>query len=73
MELPDRRGREAILGVHARSRPLSDEVSMELWARRTPGFSGADLANLINEAAILTPAVNARSSTSKPCTMRSSG
>jgi cell division protease FtsH len=54
VELPDRRGREAILGVHARSRPLSDEVSMELWARRTPGFSGADLANLINEAAILT-------------------
>ena len=52
--LPDRRGREAILSVHARTRPLSDEVSLADWARRTPGFSGADLANLLNEAAILT-------------------
>ncbi len=54
VELPDRRGREAILGVHGRSRPLGDDISLALWARRTPGFSGADLANLINEAAILT-------------------
>ena len=54
VELPDRRGREAILGVHARTRPLGYDVSLPLWARRTPGFSGADLANLINEAAILT-------------------
>jgi len=54
VDLPDRRGREAILAVHARSRPLSDEVSMAAWAARTPGFSGADLANLLNEAAILT-------------------
>ncbi len=54
VDLPDRRGREAILAVHARSRPLSDEVSMATWAARTPGFSGADLANLLNEAAILT-------------------
>ena len=54
VELPDRRGREAILGVHARTRPLGDDVSLPLWARSTPGFSGADLANLINEAAILT-------------------
>jgi len=54
VELPDRRGREAILGVHARTRPLGDDVSLALWARRTPGFSGADLANLVNEAAILT-------------------
>jgi cell division protease FtsH len=54
VDLPDRRGREAILAVHARSRPLSDEVSLADWALRTPGFSGADLANLINEAAILT-------------------
>ena len=52
--LPDRRGREAILSVHARTRPLSDDVSLADWARRTPGFSGADLANLLNEAAILT-------------------
>ena len=54
VELPDRRGREAILGVHGRSRPLGEDISLALWARRTPGFSGADLANLINEAAILT-------------------
>ena len=54
VDLPDRRGREAILAVHARSRPLSEEVSMASWAARTPGFSGADLANLLNEAAILT-------------------
>ena len=52
--LPDRRGRESILAVHARTRPLSDEVSLAEWAIRTPGFSGADLANLLNEAAILT-------------------
>ncbi|WP_114992883.1 ATP-dependent zinc metalloprotease FtsH [Synechococcus sp. UW179A] len=52
--LPDRRGRESILAVHARTRPLSDEVSLADWASRTPGFSGADLANLLNEAAILT-------------------
>ena len=54
VDLPDRKGREAILAVHARSRPLSDEVSLADWALRNPGFSGADLANLINEAAILT-------------------
>ncbi len=54
VDLPDRKGREAILSVHARSRPLSDDVSLGDWAQRTPGFSGADLANLINEAAILT-------------------
>ena len=54
VDLPDRKGREAILAVHARSRPLSDDVSLADWALRTPGFSGADLANLINEAAILT-------------------
>jgi len=54
VDLPDRKGREAILGVHARTRPLAPEVSLQDWARRTPGFSGADLANLLNEAAILT-------------------
>ena len=52
--LPDRKGREAILAVHARTRPLAEEVSLADWARRTPGFSGADLATLLNEAAILT-------------------
>ena len=54
VDLPDRRGREAILSVHARSRPLAPEVSLAAWAARTPGFSGADLANLLNEGAILT-------------------
>jgi cell division protease FtsH len=54
VDLPDRRGREQILAVHARSRPLEEAVSLADWAARTPGFSGADLANLLNEAAILT-------------------
>ncbi len=54
VDLPDRLGREAILAVHARSRPLQASVSLGDWATRTPGFSGADLANLLNEAAILT-------------------
>jgi len=54
VDLPDRRGREAILAVHARTKPLAEEVSLSDWAARTPGFSGADLSNLLNEAAILT-------------------
>ena len=54
VDLPDRRGREEILAVHARSRPLDPEVHLGDWASRTPGFSGADLSNLLNEAAILT-------------------
>jgi len=54
VDLPDRKGREEILSVHARTRPLADSVSLADWASRTPGFSGADLSNLLNEAAILT-------------------
>jgi cell division protease FtsH len=54
VDLPDRKGREAILAVHARTRPLDETVSLSDWAARTPGFSGADLSNLLNEAAILT-------------------
>jgi cell division protease FtsH len=54
VDLPDRKGREDILSVHARSRPLAESVSLADWAARTPGFSGADLSNLLNEAAILT-------------------
>ena len=50
---PDVRGREAILNVHLRGKPLAEEVSSPALARRTPGFSGADLANLVNEAALL--------------------
>ena len=53
VDLPDIKGREAILEVHAKGKPLSKGVSMETVAKGTPGFSGADLANLINEAAIL--------------------
>ena len=54
ISLPDRPGRKEILAVHARTRPLADDVCLQDWARRTPGFSGADLANLLNEASILT-------------------
>jgi cell division protease FtsH len=50
---PDLKGREAILGVHVKGKPLDEDVDLELLARRTPGFSGADLANLVNEAALL--------------------
>jgi cell division protease FtsH len=51
---PDIKGRLQILNVHARDKKISPEVSLEAIARRTPGFAGADLANLLNEAAILT-------------------
>ncbi|MBI5468269.1 MAG: ATP-dependent metallopeptidase FtsH/Yme1/Tma family protein [Deltaproteobacteria bacterium] len=50
---PDIKGREEILKVHASKTPLSEDVSMEIIARGTPGFSGADLSNLVNEAALL--------------------
>ena len=53
IDLPDVRGRIAILDVHARGKPLDPDIDMEIVAKQTPGFSGADLANLINEAAIL--------------------
>jgi cell division protease FtsH len=53
VDAPDIKGRLEILEVHARTKKLSDEVSLDAIARRTPGFTGADLANLLNEAAIL--------------------
>jgi cell division protease FtsH len=53
LDRPDIRGRVAILQVHAKGKPLADDVSLEVIAKRTPGFSGADAANLLNEAAIL--------------------
>ncbi len=53
IDLPDRKDREDILKVHARKKPLQDDVNLEIIAMRTPGFSGADLASLMNEAAIL--------------------
>jgi len=54
VNLPDRLGRISILKVHSKNKPLGDDVSLVQLANRTPGFSGADLANLLNEAAILT-------------------
>ncbi len=54
VDAPDRKGRLAILQVHARNKKIDPSVSLEVVARRTPGFTGADLANLLNEAAILT-------------------
>ena len=54
LDLPDIKDREAILVVHAKNKPLSKTADLRKIAQRTPGFSGADLANLINEAAILT-------------------
>jgi len=53
LDLPDRKDREAILAVHARKVPLDDDVNLQQIAAATPGFSGADLRNLVNEAAIL--------------------
>ncbi len=53
IDLPDRKDREEILKVHARKKPLQDDVNLEIVALRTPGFSGADLYSLMNEAAIL--------------------
>ena len=54
VDRPDLAGRRAILNVHAKGKPLAKGVDVEVLARRTPGFTGADLANLMNEAALLT-------------------
>ncbi|MBB6050058.1 ATP-dependent zinc metalloprotease FtsH [Armatimonas rosea] len=53
VDAPDAKGREAILGVHTRGKPMGDDVNLESISKRTPGFAGAELANLVNEAAIL--------------------
>src|SRR5579885_3009397 len=60
LDRPDIRGRVSILQVHARGKPLEQNISLETLARQTPGFSGADLANLLNEAAILAARRNKR-------------
>ncbi|MFP6635062.1 MAG: ATP-dependent zinc metalloprotease FtsH, partial [Dehalococcoidia bacterium] len=61
LDLPDIRGREAILKVHAAGKPIAPEVTLDNLAKETPGFSGADLANLVNEAAILAARNNKKS------------
>jgi cell division protease FtsH len=53
LDAPDAKGREAILGVHSKGKPLAPDISLRDIAMRTPGFSGADLANVMNEAALL--------------------
>ena len=54
VDRPDLKGRGEILAVHAKNKPLADDVDLVSYARRTPGFTGADLANVLNEAALLT-------------------
>lgn len=59
VEAPDLKGREAILKVHAGGKPMTNDVDLRQIAKRTPGFTGADLANVLNEAALLTARSNA--------------
>ena len=61
IDAPDSKGRMAILDVHTRGKPLEKDVSLESIAKRTPGFSGADLANLVNEAAIMAARLDKKS------------
>ena len=61
IERPDLKGREAILHVHAKGKPLAEDVDLKSFARRTPGFTGADLANVLNEAALLSARNNVKS------------
>lgn len=60
VDRPDVKGREAVLKVHSRNKPLADDVNMDVIARRTTGFTGADLENLLNEAALLAARRNRR-------------
>ena len=60
VDAPDLNGREQILNVHARGKPMAPDVDLVSVARRTPGFTGADLANVLNEAALLTARMNAK-------------
>ncbi|WP_029144947.1 ATP-dependent zinc metalloprotease FtsH [Microbacterium luticocti] len=60
VDAPDLQGRLKILQVHGRGKPLADSVDLEVVARKTPGFTGADLANVLNEAALLTARSNAQ-------------
>src|SRR5690606_27277934 len=58
--IPDVKGRKEILMVHSKGKPLSPEVDLDILAKRTPGFTGADLENMMNEAAILAARKNAK-------------
>ena len=60
VDRPDRKGRKQILEVHTRGKPLAQQIDLDVLAGQTPGFTGADLANLINEAALLTARSNKR-------------
>ncbi|HET9076964.1 MAG TPA: ATP-dependent zinc metalloprotease FtsH [Acidimicrobiales bacterium] len=67
VDRPDLAGRRRILDVHAKDKPLADSVDLGVLAKRTPGFTGADLANLLNEAAILTARRNLRQIGMREC------
>ncbi|HAO81635.1 MAG TPA: cell division protein FtsH [Candidatus Veblenbacteria bacterium] len=67
LDLPDIKDRNAILSVHAKEKPLAEDVNLRVVAERTPGFSGADLANLLNEAAILAARRNQKKLTQVDC------
>jgi cell division protease FtsH len=67
VDRPDLQGRIAILKIHARNKPLAPEVDLAVLARRTPGFSGADLESLLNEAAILAARANRKIITMEDC------
>jgi cell division protease FtsH len=60
VDAPDKAGRQHILSVHAKGKPMAPSVDLEAVARRTPGFTGADLANVLNEAALLTARTSAK-------------
>src|SRR5690606_38456310 len=60
VDAPDLKGRQRILEVHAKDKPMAESVDLEVLARKTPGFTGADLANILNEAALLTARSNAQ-------------
>jgi len=61
LDMPDMNGRRAILAVHVRGKPIAEEVNLDSLARQTPGFTGADIENMVNEAAILAARANKKS------------
>ena len=60
LDKPDVRGRRAIFGIHVKGKPLDDDINLDILARATPGFAGADIENVVNEAAILAARRNKR-------------